>query len=52
MKKEAQAGRKPRALVIGLDGASFDVLDPLLKEGRLPHLAGLIKAGTSGELLS
>lgn len=52
MKREPQAGRKTRALVIGLDGASFDVLDPLLKEGRLPHLAELIKAGTSGELLS
>lgn len=52
MKRETQAGRKTRALVIGLDGASFDVLDPLLKEGRLPHLAGLIKAGMSGELHS
>ena len=26
-------------LVLGLDGASWDVIDPLMRAGRLPHLA-------------
>ena len=37
-------------LVIALDGATFDLLDPWLAEGALPTLAGLMAAGTSGEL--
>ncbi|MBI2876892.1 MAG: alkaline phosphatase family protein [Candidatus Tectomicrobia bacterium] len=52
MKREATAGRRPRALVIGLDGASFEVLNPLMEAGRLPHLARLMRDGASGELLS
>lgn len=30
-----------RCLVIGLDGATFDLLDPLMQAGDLPFLAGL-----------
>jgi predicted AlkP superfamily phosphohydrolase/phosphomutase len=39
---------KRKILVIGLDGATFDVINPLIKEGRMPNLAGLIAAGASG----
>ncbi len=39
-------------LVIGLDGATFDVLDPLFAEGKLPHLAALRERGASGVLES
>lgn len=42
----------PRVLVIGLDGATFDVLDPLFAEGKLPNLARLKDAGASGTLES
>jgi predicted AlkP superfamily phosphohydrolase/phosphomutase len=35
-------------LVIGLDGASFEILHPLMKEGRLPNLARLVSEGSSG----
>ncbi|MFG0333121.1 MAG: alkaline phosphatase family protein, partial [Maioricimonas sp. JB049] len=41
-----------KLVVIGLDGATFDIIDPLVAQGALPHLAGLLKAGTSGRLKS
>lgn len=39
-------------LVIALDGATFDVLNPWLADGSLPTLARLMAAGTSGTLAS
>jgi predicted AlkP superfamily phosphohydrolase/phosphomutase len=39
-----------KLLVIGLDGASFNVLDPLIEKGYLPHIARLIAGGTRGDL--
>jgi len=39
-----------RVLIIGLDGATFDVLNPLMEAGRMPHLRRLIETGTSGIL--
>jgi predicted AlkP superfamily phosphohydrolase/phosphomutase len=44
--------KRPKVVVIGLDGADFRTIDPLMAEGRLPHLASLMKAGTSGRLRS
>ena len=41
-----------RLLVVGLDGATFDVMRPLLVQGRLPNLKRLIAEGASGELRS
>ncbi len=41
-----------RILVIGLDGATFDLIKPWVKEGVLPNLAKLIERGVSGELES
>jgi len=41
-----------RVLVIGLDGATFDIIDPMIKMGKLPHLASLIKNGTRASLES
>ncbi|MEW6746660.1 MAG: alkaline phosphatase family protein [Planctomycetota bacterium] len=37
-------------LVVGADGLEWNVLEPLLKAGRLPHLASLIERGTAGRL--
>jgi len=39
-------------MVIGLDGAAFGVVDALMAEGRLPHIAALIERGTRSPLLS
>jgi predicted AlkP superfamily phosphohydrolase/phosphomutase len=39
-----------KLLVIGLDGASFNVLDPLIESGRLPNIAGLVSSGTRAKL--
>ncbi len=39
-------------LVIGLDGATFDLLEPWLAAGHLPTLARLVAQGSSGPLQS
>ncbi len=41
-----------RLLVIGLDGADWSVVDPLLEKGELPHLARLVGTGVTGVLES
>ena len=41
-----------KVLVIGLDGATFQVIDPLLAEGKLPTLARLETEGTRATLTS
>ncbi len=41
-----------RLLVVGLDGATFDIIKPLVAEGRLPTLAMLLAHGTHGILQS
>ncbi|MCK4719260.1 alkaline phosphatase family protein, partial [bacterium] len=41
-----------RVTIIGLDGASWTLLDPLIKSGDLPNLAKLVDTGASGVLMS
>ncbi len=41
-----------RVLIIGLDGATFDVLDPMMDAGRMPHLKAFVERGTAGVLES
>ncbi len=41
-----------RVLVLGLDGGTFDLLDPLARAGDLPFLTGLAKSGTRSVLPS
>jgi predicted AlkP superfamily phosphohydrolase/phosphomutase len=43
---------KPRVLIIGLDGASFNFVQPWLENGSLPNLRRLVEEGCSGELES
>jgi predicted AlkP superfamily phosphohydrolase/phosphomutase len=45
--------RQPfRLLVVGWDGATWDVIDPLVQQGRLPHLESLLDRGFSARLES
>ncbi len=41
-----------RVLVIGLDGATFDLLLPWAEQGHLPHLQRLLQQGSYGNLRS
>jgi predicted AlkP superfamily phosphohydrolase/phosphomutase len=41
-----------RVLIIGLDGATWDVLDPWIRDGTLPHLAKLRQNSSWGALVS
>ena len=41
-----------KVAVFGLDGVTFDLLQPWLDEGRLPNLAALLAGGASGRLRS
>ena len=41
-----------RLFVIGLDGATFDLLRPWMRAGELPNLHGLVQSAVSGDLES
>jgi predicted AlkP superfamily phosphohydrolase/phosphomutase len=43
---------KRQTLVIGLDGATFDIIDPLIEAGRLPNIARFKAEGAWGRLRS
>jgi hypothetical protein len=45
-----RAPAHPRVVLIGLDGASWNVLDPLLEKGSLPHLDKVRRRGITAEL--
>ena len=47
-----RGGTSDRVLVVGLDGATFDLLLPWLEEGFLPHIAGIWSRGAYGPLRS
>jgi len=41
-----------RTLIIGLDGATWDVMDPLIHQGKLPNISRLMGEGAYGTLIS
>jgi predicted AlkP superfamily phosphohydrolase/phosphomutase len=47
-----ELGKDQPVFVIGLDGATFDLLLPWMEEQRLPHLAEIWRKGTHGQLRS
>jgi len=42
--------KRARIVVVGWDGADWALLDPLLREGKLPHLARLVARGRTYDL--
>lgn len=45
-------GMQPKVLVIGWDGATFDLLKPWVEAGELPNLERLMEEGVHGRLRS
>lgn len=41
-----------RVIIIGLDGATFNIIRPMIEKGKLPNLARIMKEGAFGELES
>ena len=41
-----------RLLLVGIDSVDWDVIEPLMEEGRMPNLAGLVERGVSCDLHS
>jgi len=42
----------PKVVVLGLDGATWRLIDPMLAQGRLPNLHKLVSRGIYGDLVS
>jgi len=45
-----QASKNNKILFICIDGATFDIIKPLIKEGKLPHFKRIMENGCWGEL--
>ena len=39
-------------LVVGFDGATFDIIDPMLRDGKLPNIRRLLEDGKRTTLTS
>jgi hypothetical protein len=44
----AQSSHAPRVMVLGIDGATWDIVMPLIRRGDLPQIRGLMERGTWG----
>ena len=48
--EEKASQAKPKVVVVGVNGAEWDFLRPLIVRGELPNLARVVENGTSGYL--
>ena len=46
----SKVGRVQPVIFVGLDGADWQMLDPLMAAGAMPSLAALVREGAGGEL--
>ena len=44
------SSKRPKVIVLGVNGAELDILRPLLVRGEMPNLAKVIENGVSGKL--
>jgi predicted AlkP superfamily phosphohydrolase/phosphomutase len=44
--------KRKRVVFVGIDGATWDVIEPMIAAGRLPNLAAMVANGSSGPLES
>jgi predicted AlkP superfamily phosphohydrolase/phosphomutase len=49
---ESSENNKKPILIIGIDGATFNIINPLIEQGRLPNIARLMCCGVYGPLKS
>jgi len=42
----------PKVVVVGLDGATLDIMEPMMDQGRLKNFSRLAKVGATGKLTS
>jgi len=49
---ESDTDGRRRLLFLGIDGAQWELIDPLVEAGKMPHLASLIGRGRRGVLRS
>ena len=47
-----RAMKNSKVILLGFDGATFDALNPLVEQGKLPTIARLIHEGVSAPLMS
>lgn len=50
IKKSESSSINGKVLLIGLDAATWSVMNPMIQNGQLPHFSRLIKTGTAGSL--
>ncbi len=44
--------QKRKMVIVGIDGGTFKVIDPLMKKGKLPNLERILRSGVRGILKS
>ena len=52
MSEEAPTGPRRRVVFAGIDGATWDIMDPMIAAGELPNLAATVENGVHGPLTS
>jgi predicted AlkP superfamily phosphohydrolase/phosphomutase len=48
--KKPDTSEFPRVILLGIDGAGWEFIRPMIKEGRLPHFKSLMEEGSCGVL--
>ena len=52
VERSTERSEHERLLIIGWDGADWEILDDLIERGHLPNVANMRREGASGSLRS